>query len=329
MKLLVTGGAGYVGSHCVRALCAAEHEVVVWDSLALAGHREAVDPRAKLIDADLADTGLLDRTLADGFDGVLHFAAYADVNESVREPLRYYRNNVMLTVGLLELMRKHEIRRFVFSSTCATYGVPRAVPITEDMPQHPISPYGRSKLAMEWAIRDCARAWELGGTALRYFNASGAAADASIGEDHTPETHLIPIVLQVALKKRDSVSVFGVDYPTRDGTCVRDYIHVEDLADVHRIAIETQPAGKFRYYNVGTGEGVSVKEVIEACRDVTGCEIPTVPSPRREGDPPELYADPGKIMKEFGWQPKFTDIRRTVESAWNWHRTHPDGFPPA
>jgi UDP-glucose-4-epimerase GalE len=199
----------------------------------------------------------------------MHFAAYADVNESVREPLRYYRNNVVHTIGLLELMRKHEIRRFVFSSTCATYGVPPSVPITEDMPQHPISPYGRTKLAMEWAIRDCARAWELGGTALRYFNASGASADATIGEDHTPETHLIPIVLQVALGQRESVSLFGVDYPTKDGTCVRDYIHVEDLADVHRIAIETQPPAKFRYYNVGTGAGVSVKEVVEACRSST------------------------------------------------------------
>lgn len=327
MRIFVTGGAGYVGSHCVRGLCDAEHQITVFDSLAEAGHRAAVDRRATFVDGNLSDRPLLDRTLREGgFEAVMHFAAYADVNESVREPLRYYRNNVVNTIALLELMRVHEIRKFVFSSSCATYGVPESVPITEDMAQDPISPYGRTKLAMEWAMRDCARGWGLGSTALRYFNASGAAADGSIGEDHTPETHLIPIVLQVALGQREDVRIFGVDYPTPDGSCVRDYIHVEDLADVHRRAVETQEPEEFRYYNVGTGVGHSVKEVIAACREVTGHDIPATPSPRREGDPPELYADPTKIMNDFGWNPKYTDIKRTVETAWGWHKAHPNGY---
>ena len=327
MNIFVTGGAGYVGSHCVRALCDAGHSLVVYDNLISGGHREAVDRRARLIVGDLADTTLLDQTLSAGdFDGVLHFAALLDVNESVHQPLRYYRNNVINTISLLELMHAHEIKTIVFSSSCATYGVPAAVPITEDMPQLPINPYGRTKLAIEWALRDSVAAWGLGATALRYFNASGAAADGSLGEDRDPEYHLIPVVLQVALGQREEVKIFGLDYPTGDGSCVRDYIHVEDLASVHRMAIETQPEGEFRYYNVGTGVGVSVKELIEVVREVTGHDIPASPAPRREGDPPELYADPTKAMTELGWQPEYADIRRTVETAWNWHRDHPTGF---
>ncbi len=326
MNIFVTGGAGYVGSHCVRGLCDAGHGVVVYDNLST-GHREAVDPLATLVVGDLADTALLETTLAEGgFDAVMHFAASAEVGESVREPLFYYRNNVANTLSLLEAMRRRGIDKLVFSSTCATYGMPPAVPITEDMPQIPINPYGRTKLTIEWLLRDSAVAWGLGATALRYFNAAGAARDGKIGEHHDPESHLIPRVLQVVLGQSDQISIFGVDYPTADGSCVRDYIHVEDLCTVHRLAIESQPKGRFRCYNVGTGQGVSVKELIEAAREVTGHALPAAPAPRREGDPPELYADPTLICTELGWQAQYTDIRRTIETAWGWHRTHPDGF---
>lgn len=329
MNILVTGGAGYVGSHCLGRLLDAGHDVVVYDNLSK-GHRRAVDERAKLIVADLADTARLRRTLAEGgFEAVMHFAALAEVGESVRDPLLYYRNNVTGTVSLLEAMKDHGVRKLVFSSSCATYGVPSSVPITEEMPLNPISPYGRTKLAIEWVLRDCASAWGLGATALRYFNAAGAAADSRIGEDHDPETHLIPLVLKAALGQRENIKIFGVDYPTTDGTCVRDYIHVADLAVVHRVALETQPEAALRCYNVGTGRGVSVTEVIDACREVTGRDIPAVPSPRREGDPPELYADPTKILRELGWEAEYTDIRRTIETAWAWHRRNPAGFGTA
>lgn len=326
MNIFVTGGAGYVGSHCVRALCEAKHHVTVFDNL-VSGHRAAVDSRASFVHGDLGDAPLVERVLAAGnFDAVMHFAAWLDVNESVREPLKYYRNNVVHSVSLLESMRRCGIRKLVFSSTCATYGVPPAVPITEDMPQDPINPYGHTKLAMEWAMRDSASAWGLGATALRYFNASGAAADGSIGEDHFPESHLIPLVLQVALGQRADIKIFGTDYPTSDGTCIRDYIHVEDLAHVHRLAIESQPEGVFCYYNVGTGQGVSVKELIAAAREITGHPIPAVEAPRREGDPPALFADPSKIKKELRWQPHYPDIRQTLKTAWQWHRSHANGF---
>lgn len=330
MNLLVTGGAGYVGSHSVRELCAGGHHVVVFDNLKNGGHREAVDPRATLLVADLGDSAAVEQAFNQTrFDAVMHFAALLDVNESVREPLKYYRNNTAYTVSLLETMQRHRVKRLVFSSTCATYGVPPSAPITEGMPQNPISPYGRTKLAIEWALRDSAAAWGLGATALRYFNASGAAADATLGEDRTPEYHLIPLVLQVALGQRADIKVFGTDYPTPDGTCVRDYIHVEDLAAVHRLAVESQQEGEFRYYNVGTGRGVSVKELIDVSRSVTGHPIPAVNAPRREGDPPELYADPSKIIRELGWRPRYTDIRETVSTAWQWHRTHPRGYATA
>lgn len=325
MKILVTGGAGYVGSHCVRGLCDAGHEITVFDNLR-SGHREAVDRRATLAEGDLSDQYAIDRALSSGFDAVMHFAASIDVGESVRNPLAFYRNNVVNTLNLLEVMQRRGVKRMVFSSTCATYGEPATMPIVEEMPQQPINPYGRTKLAMEWALRDCAAAWGLGATALRYFNAAGAAADASIGEDHHPEFHLIPLVLQVALGQRPDIKILGTDYPTRDGTCIRDYIHVEDLAAVHRAAIERQPEGVFRYYNVGTGRGVSVRELIEVAREVTGHPIPAVEAPRRPGDPPQLYADASKALKELGWKAEYMDIRRTVQTAWAWHRSHPRGY---
>ena len=327
MRILVTGGAGYVGSHCVRGLCDAGHEVTVFDNLRYGGHREAVDQRAALVVADLAERSAVEEAFAGrGIEAVLHFAAHLNVPESVREPLRYYRNNVANTLNLLEVMQAHKVQRMVFSSTCATYGEPPEMPITEDMPQLPINPYGHTKLAMEWTLRDCGPGWGLGATALRYFNASGAASDGTLGEDRDPEYHLIPVVLQVALGQREKIMIFGNDYPTPDGTCVRDYIHVEDLADVHRLAIESQQPGQFRYYNVGTGVGVSVREIIDFARDVTGHGIPAEDAPRREGDPPELYANASKVHRELGWKASRTDVRQTVADAWNWHEKHPKGY---
>lgn len=326
MRILVTGGAGYVGSFCVHALCDRGHEVSVYDNLS-EGHAPAVDPRATLIVADLADRPRLEALFRDSsFDGVMHFAAYLNVNESVTDPLKYYRNNVIHTLSLLELMQQYGVPRLVFSSTCATYGVPPSVPIVEDMPLCPVNPYGHTKLAMEWAMRDSCRAWGLGACALRYFNAGGAAPDGSRGEDHDPEIHLIPVVCQVALGQREHVHIYGVDYPTRDGSCVRDYVHVDDLAEAHRLAIESQEPGQFRCYNVGTGTGTSVKHVIETVRQVTGREIHARPSPRRAGDPPELYADPGRLMNDLGWRPRYTEILPIVETAWAWHSAHPAGY---
>ncbi len=327
MRIFITGGAGYVGSHCVREMCNAGHHVVVLDNLTSGGHREAVDERATLVVGDLADAELVRGTLSeDRFDAVMHFAAMLNVNESVSKPLRYYQNNVSNTVSLLQSMQACGVGKIVFSSTCATYGDVTVAPITEDMPQHPITPYGRSKLAVEWVLRDCAAAWGLGATALRYFNASGASSDGTLGEDRKPEYHLIPLILQVPLGQRADIKIFGADYPTPDGTCVRDYIHVEDLGTVHRLAIESQQAGEFRFYNVGTGHGASVREVIEAARQVTGHEIPAIETPRREGDPPELYADPSKVIRELGWQPAYPTILPIVETAWNWHQAHPKGY---
>lgn len=326
MKVMVTGGAGYVGSHGVRALCDAGHEVVVYDHLR-AGHRAAVDPRAALVQADLADVERLDATMAGaGFEAVMHFAAMVDVGESVKRPLVYYENNAVHTIRLLQAMEKHQVKKLVFSSSCAIHGVPESVPITEEMAQAPINPYGRTKLAMEWALADSVAGWGLGACALRYFNAAGAAADGSIGEDHAPEFHLIPIVLQVALGRREKVQIYGVDYPTRDGTCVRDYVHVEDLASAHVLALVSQQEGRFRAFNVGTGVGTTVKEVVAAARAVTGHAIPAEPAPRRPGDPAELYADPAAIKSQLGWRPKYSDIQETVRTAWQWHQSHPKGF---
>lgn len=325
MKVLVTGGAGYVGSHCVRRLVQAGHEIVVYDNLC-AGHAAAVPHEAKLIRADLADSAALTDALADGVEAVMHFAACLDVGESVREPLKYYENNVINTIRLLQVMRDHFVKKLVFSSTCATYGEPQSMPITEDLPQKPINPYGCTKLAVEWALRDCGTAWGLASCALRYFNAAGAAADGSIGEDHDPEIHLIPLVLQTALGQRESIRIFGTDYPTPDGTCIRDYIHVEDLAEAHLLALESLNTAGLRAFNVGTGRGTSVREIVEAARRVTGCPIAAVETDRRPGDPPELVADPTKIQRELGWKPRYTSIEAIIETAWRWHRDHPEGY---
>ncbi len=326
MRIFVVGGAGYVGSHCVRRLIAAGHEVTVLDNLS-SGHQAAVDPKATFVQGDLGDRAMLDGLFDAGrYDAVMHFAAFLNVGESVHEPLKYYHNNVANTLKLLECMRAHDVQRFVFSSTCAIYGEPERLPIVEDLPKAPINPYGHSKLAVEWMLSDSARAWGLGAVALRYFNASGAAADGTIGEDHDPEVHLIPIVLQVTLGQRENIRIFGTDYPTPDGTCIRDYIHVEDLAEAHLLAIEGCRPGEFEAFNVGTGNGNSVREILEAARSVTGHAIPAIEDARREGDPPELYANPDKLRERFSWQPRYLDVRDTIETAWNWHRTHPNGF---
>lgn len=326
MKILVTGGAGYVGSHCVRRLVNAGHDVTVFDNLVY-GHRQAVHPDAKFVQGELSDAACLREVMgAARFDAVMHFAAYLNVGESVHKPLMYYRNNVANSINLLEAMRDAGVMRIVFSSTCAVYGEPERLPITEDLPKDPINPYGCTKLTMEWMLRDSATAWGLGAVALRYFNAAGASSDNAIGEDHNPEVHLIPLVLQVALGKRSDIKIFGTDYPTPDGTCVRDYIHVEDLAEAHLCAIENAEKGRFEAYNVGTGRGTSVREIIEAARSVTDHEIPALETARRPGDPPELYADPSAIRKRFGWEARITDVESTVASAWGWHKKNPDGF---
>jgi UDP-glucose-4-epimerase GalE len=325
MRILVTGGAGYIGSHAVRLLLERGHEVWVYDNLCF-GHRAAV-PAERLIVGDLAETDRVDQALVQHrIEAVMHFAAFAYVGESVTDPGKYYRNNLVNTLGLMECMRRNGVGRFVFSSTCATYGVPQQVPITEDEPQKPINPYGSGKLAVEWALRDYAAAYGWGFAALRYFNAAGASADGAIGEDHEPETHLIPLVLQAVMGRRPHVEVFGTDYPTPDGTCIRDYIHVDDLAEAHRLALERLGPGSALFYNVGTGRGYSVREVIRTAEEVTGKQVPVKEGPRRPGDPPALVAASEKVQRELGWRPRYAELRPIVETAWNWHRTHPRGY---
>ncbi|TWT95351.1 UDP-glucose 4-epimerase [Botrimarina colliarenosi] len=334
MKILVTGGAGYVGSHAVRRLVAAGHDVWVFDNLVY-GHRACIEalklPPERFVDGELGDRALVEKTLSDnGIEAVMHFAAYAYVGESVTDPAKYYQNNIVGTLSLLDAMRAVGVKTIVFSSTCATYGEPRQVPIPEDHPQTPISPYGYTKLVIEHALADYHHAYGLNYAALRYFNASGAADDGSIGEDHDPETHLIPLILDVALGKREHISVFGTDYPTPDGSCIRDYIHVDDLADAHLAAIEklTAAGGKPTAIrcNLGTGVGSSVRQVIAACEKATGKTLKVVEADRREGDPPELVADPAGAERILGWRAKRRDINETVASAWGWHSTHPDGY---
>jgi UDP-glucose 4-epimerase len=325
MRILVTGGAGYVGSHCLRRLLASGHEAVVYDNL-WQGHRPAV-PQGLLVEGDLNDEAKLTAVLRDRrIEAVMHFAALALVGQSVQEPALYYKNNVAGSFHLLEAMRQAGVWRIVFSSTTATYGTPEKMPIAETTPQQPINPYGFSKLVVERMLDDYAAAYGFGFAALRYFNAAGAAPDGSIGEDHTPESHLIPIILQVALGQRQSISVFGDDYPTSDGTCIRDYVHVEDLASAHLAALERLQPGKSIKVNLGTGRGYSVREVIEACRKITGHSIPVTAAPRRPGDPPELVADARLAALLLDWKPHYATIESIVETAWRWHQEHPRGY---
>ncbi len=328
MNVLVAGGAGYIGSHTVKRLKAAGHAVVVYDDLSR-GHKQSVDiNQVPLIRADLNDRPVLAKALADyKVDAVMHFAAFAYVGESVEKPLMYYHNNVATTVSVLETMKAAGVNRFVFSSTCATYGDPDHVPITEDEKKKPVSPYGRSKLMVEEVLADAHGGWpEFKYSALRYFNASGCAMDGTLGEDHDPETHLIPVVLQHLLGVRPGLTVFGTDYPTKDGTNVRDYIHVDDLADAHILAMNKLDAVSPIICNLGTGTGFSVREIIATAEKVAGKKASITYGPRRAGDAIALYADPSKAKAVLGWEAKHKDPESIIRSAWNWFKDHPNGY---
>lgn len=320
--ILVTGGAGYIGSHTVLALENAGYQVVILDSLEY-GHQDLVERslKAKLIKGHTTDRPLLDQIFAD-YDvaAVMHFAAYIAVGESVQAPAKYYANNVVGTLTLLEAMLAAGVKRFVFSSTCAIYGPPKTVPIPEDHPQNPISPYATSKLMVEKMLNDFSSAYGLQSVYFRYFNAAGADPQGRLGEDHTPETHLIPLVLFAALGKRESVSIFGTDYDTPDGTCVRDYIHVADLADAHVLGLQyLLQGGQTAFFNLGNGNGFSVKQVIETARQVTGKTIQAIPCDRRVGDPPMLVGSSDKARQILGWQPQYADLETIIAHAWQWH----------
>jgi UDP-glucose 4-epimerase len=323
VKLLVTGGAGYIGSVVAHQLLQAGHETVVLDNLSK-GHEKALPEGVRFVKGDLLDAVGTRESLAKGFDGVLHFAALSLVGESVEQPERYYRNNVCGTLNLLEAMREANVRRLVFSSTAAVYGEPEEVPIREMSPTLPNNPYGGSKLAVDQMIRAVAEVRGLAATSLRYFNVAGASG--RFGEDHHPETHLIPLVLRAASGERDSVKIFGTDYATRDGTAVRDYIHVEDLGRAHLLALEAAETGEHRVYNLGNGTGFSVREVIDAARRVTGCPIEAVEAPRRSGDPPVLVASSDRIRSELGWKPEKPELEAMISDAWEWMQSYPHGY---
>lgn len=325
MRILVTGGAGYIGSHTVRALLERDHNVIVLDNLSY-GHAEAVPAKCLLI-GDLSDSTMVENVLAEHqIEAVVHFAAFAYVGESVKDPSKYYSNNLINSLLLLDACRRAGVQKFVFSSTCATYGTPSKVPIDESERQLPINPYGNSKLAFERALSDYAGAYPIGFCALRYFNASGANPEGTIGEDHDPETHLIPLAFQAAMGKRSHLDIFGTDYPTPDGTCIRDYIHVDDLATAHILALEKLEPGAQWKYNVGVGRGFSVRDVIRTVEEVSGLKVPVKEGPRRAGDPPELVANADAIRRDLAWAPRYTDLKPIIETAWNWHRSHPDGY---
>jgi len=318
--ILVTGGAGYIGSHTVRLLASQGRKIVVLDSLVYGHEKAVVDPGVELVVGEVGDRALLRELFQKHrFSAVVHFAAFAYVGESVTDPLKYYQNNTAEPIVLLQVMREFDCKVFVFSSTCATYGVPERIPITEANAQRPINPYGRSKLMVEWILADCEYAWGLKCACLRYFNASGSSADGLIGEDHDPETHLIPRVMMAVTGEIEFLEVFGTDYETPDGTCIRDYIHVEDLADAHARALDHLAGGGDSVRcNLGTGVGVSVKEIIAAVEEVSGKKVPVRFGPRRDGDPPCLVADPSLAGKLIGWTASRTDVREMVKSAWMW-----------
>lgn len=327
MKIAVLGGAGYIGSHTVKELLKKSYDVTVIDNLQT-GYREAVDPRAEILVGDIRDKEFLREALIGaGFDAVIHFAACSLVGESVREPLKYYDNNLGGAIALLEVMVEAGVDKIVFSSTAATYGEPEKVPIFEDDRTCPTSPYGETKLAMEKLFRWVGEAHGIRFVSLRYFNACGADESGEIGEAHNPESHLIPLILQVPNGKREAISVFGDDYDTKDGTCVRDYIHVTDLADAHILAVEyLAGGGESSIFNLGNGTGFTVREVIESARRVTSHPIPEIISPRRAGDPARLIASSDKAKIVLGWKPKHNDIDEIVGSAWVWHKAHPEGY---
>ena len=327
MKVLVLGGAGYIGSHTVKALCEENIDVVVADNL-VTGHIEAVDSRAKFYKGDIRDINFLDDLFSkEKIDAVIHFAAYSLVGESVTDPLKYYDNNLCGTKVLLESMVKNNVDKIVFSSTAATYGEPENIPILESDRTEPTNPYGETKLSMEKMFKWTANAHGLRFVSLRYFNACGADESGKIGEAHNPETHLIPIILQVPNGQREFVSIFGNDYPTKDGTCIRDYIHVTDLAQAHILAVKyLMNGGNSDIFNLGNGVGFSVRAVIETARKVTGHPIPVKDVERRAGDPAQLIASSEKAKKVLGWKPEHDSLEEIIASAWNWHKNHPNGY---
>ena len=321
-SILITGGAGYIGSHTVKALQASGYKVIIFDNL-IHGHRDLVEALgAKLIVGDIKDFSLLERVFArHSIEAVIHFAAYAYVGESVIKPAKYYSNNFIGTFTLLEAMRAASVNKIVFSSTCATYGLPNSVPITEDHSQNPINPYGKSKLMVEELLADFANAYNLKSVCFRYFNAAGADPEGLLGEDHQPETHLIPLVLLTALGARDNLAIFGTDYPTTDGTCIRDYIHVNDLAQAHVLGLDYLLQGNnSQIFNLGNGNGFSVREIVEATERVTGKKIKVIECDRRLGDPPILVGSSAKAREILGWKPKYTDIQQILAHAWQWHQ---------
>ncbi len=325
MNVLLTGGAGYIGSHVARALAAAGHSPVIYDNL-VKGHRAAVGDYA-FVEADVADGDALRAAMREhAIDAVVHLAAYIEAGESVEKPDKYFHNNTIIGLSLLDAMRDAGVGRLVFSSTAAVYGQPERVPIAEDDRLDPINPYGASKLCVEFMLRAYATAYDMGFVSLRYFNVAGADPAGGIGEDHNPETHLIPLILQVPLGKREKVFVFGEDYDTPDGTCIRDFIHVCDLSAAHVLALSAAEAGSVKVYNLGNGEGFSVRQVIDTCREVTGAEIPAESAPRRPGDPPRLVASSRKAMDELGWRPQSPALAEIVAHAWRWHQAHPEGY---
>ncbi|MBD1379734.1 UDP-glucose 4-epimerase GalE [Metabacillus arenae] len=327
MSILVCGGAGYIGSHAVSELLDRGEKVVVADNLQK-GHQEAILQEADFYHGDLRDEAFLDRIFSENeIEAVMHFAADSLVGESVEDPLTYYDNNVYGALCLLKTMNKYDVKKIVFSSTAATYGEAEKMPITEDTPTEPTNPYGETKLAIEKMLKWSEKAYGIKYVVLRYFNVAGAHVEGKLGEDHNPETHLIPIILQVALGKRDKIMIFGDDYATHDGTCIRDYIHVTDLADAHLLAIDKlRQTNESGIYNLGNGNGFTVKEVIDTARKVTSHPIPAVVAPRRAGDPAKLIASSDKAMKELGWKPRYAKLETMIESAWNWFQKHPAGY---
>lgn len=326
MNVLVTGAAGYIGSHAVRMLEEAGHRPVALDNLSQ-GHREAVPRSVPFYEADIGDPSRVMEILSrHHIDTVMHFAAFIEVGESVVDPQKYYENNFGRSLALFQAMRQAGVKRIVFSSTAAVYGVPTAVPIHESEITAPINPYGRSKAMSEAALADFAQAYNFGYVSLRYFNVAGARPDGTIGEAHRHETHLIPRILSVASGQAEAITIYGTDYDTPDGTCIRDYVHVEDLAAAHVLALNRIEEGRGKIYNLGSENGFSVREVIEACRAVTGHPIPAMEKARRPGDPAMLIADSAAARAELGWQPRYPDLKTIVAHAWQWHRTHPYGY---
>jgi UDP-glucose 4-epimerase len=326
MKILVTGGAGYIGSHVVQMLIERGDEVVVFDNL-VAGYQQAVHPKATFIVGDLMTPSDISACFsAHTFDGVMHFASHIQVGESMSQPFKYLRDNITGLINLLEVVAEHKVGRFILSSTAALFDTPQRIPIDETEIQNPGSIYGETKYVAERLLKWMETLYGLRYCALRYFNACGAHPDGHIGEGHQPETHLIPLILQVALGQREKIAIFGTDYETPDGTCVRDYVHVQDLASAHILAMEALATGNSRVYNLGNGTGFSVKEVIDVCRAVTGHPIPAVEMERRPGDLGILVADSTRIKTELGWNPQYTDLTRIVETAWKWHQSHPHGY---